>query len=217
MLLDLIVISILSFLAVSSVIWYFRMRRKTLVLTKKVTEDLERIFKPVDKTYVLLGYLVGYRARYELENGDRVYVLFTTLPRHSILYYPIAKALKRTDRLEMAIENSRRSVVRDLHAVISEDSRTHAILVRDLGSKVDLLSRRTVKTPKGEYVVYYEDSGDIELVKNLLETVELKVYRLSAFTKNNLVELAAEVREDTVPSLVKALRELNRHVTKSIG
>ncbi|MCS7099561.1 MAG: hypothetical protein NZ925_04385, partial [Sulfolobales archaeon] len=112
-LLDLIVITSMSVLAVASVVWYFRMRRKMLVLMKKVTEDLEKSFKPVDKAYVLLGYLVGYRAKYDLENGDKVYILLTTAPRHSILYYPIARALKRTDRLEVAIANYSRYVSKE--------------------------------------------------------------------------------------------------------
>ncbi|MEM3131955.1 MAG: hypothetical protein QXV72_04955 [Sulfolobales archaeon] len=212
---DLIIIAFLSFLAVASVTWYFRMRRKTLVLTKRVTEELEKVFKPVDKTYVLLGYLVGYRAKYELENGDRVYILFTTAPRHSILYYPIAKALKRTDRIEIAIENSKRYVARDLHAVALSDSRLLNVLLRDLGSKKEVISKRAIETSRGEYMVYYEDSGDIELVKRFIDSVELNIYRLSAFTRNNLVELVAEIREDSVQSLVRALRELNRYVTKS--
>ncbi|MEM2006304.1 MAG: hypothetical protein QW154_01495 [Sulfolobales archaeon] len=212
---DLIIIAFLSFLAVASVTWYFRMRRKTLVLTKRVTEELEKVFKPVDKTYVLLGYLVGYRAKYELENGDRVYILFTTAPRHSILYYPIAKALKRTDRIEIAIENSKRHVARDLHAVALSDSRLLNVLLRDLGSKKEVISKRAIETSRGEYMVYYEDSGDIELVKRFIDSVELNIYRLSAFTRNNLVELVAEIREDSVQSLVRALRELNRYVTKS--
>ncbi|MEM4659238.1 MAG: hypothetical protein QW741_01635 [Sulfolobales archaeon] len=211
---DFIIVAFLSFLAVASVVWYFRMRKKTLVLTKRVTEELEKAFKPVDKTYVLLGYLVGYRAKYELESGDRVYILFTTAPRHSILYYPIARALKRTDRLEIAIENFRRHVVRDLHAVDLSENRLRAVLLRDLGAKTEVISKRVIETSRGNYVVYYEDSGDVELVKRLLESAELKIYKLSAFTKNNLVELVAEIREDSVPSLVKALREFNRYVTR---
>ncbi len=211
-LLDYLAVVLLSFLAVASVVWYFRMRRKTLVLMKAVTEELEKIFKPVDKTYVLLGYLVGYRAKYELESGDRVYVLFTTAPRHSILYYPIAKALKRTDRLEIALESLRRYVTRDVHAVLARDSRSHAVLLRDLESKREVISRRSIETPKGEYVVYYEDSGDLELVERLLNATELRVYRLSAFAKNNLVELATEIREGKVADAVRILRELSRSV-----
>lgn len=213
--LDYLMVVLLSTLAAASVVWYFRTRRRTLVLMKSVTEELEKVFKPVDKAYVLLGYLVGYRARYELENGDRVYVLLTTAPRHSILYYPIARALGRTDRLEIALESARRHVTRDLHAVLARDSRSHAVLLRDLGSKREVVSRRTLETPRGEYVVYYEDSGDLELVRRLVSTTELRVYRLSAFTRSNLVEIAAEIREGMVAEAVRVLRELGRSVSRS--
>ncbi|MCX8208671.1 MAG: hypothetical protein RMH84_02755 [Sulfolobales archaeon] len=213
-LLDLIVITSMSVLAVASVVWYFRMRRKMLVLMKKVTEDLEKSFKPVDKAYVLLGYLVGYRAKYDLENGDKVYILLTTAPRHSILYYPIARALKRTDRLEVAIANYSRYVSKELHAVLASDTRTHALLLRDLGSKRDLISTRTIETTRGRYVVYYEDSGDVEFVRKLVEAASFRVFRISAFTKDNLVGLAVEVVEGAVPEVVKLLRELNRYATR---
>ncbi|MEM2212079.1 MAG: hypothetical protein QW114_02660 [Candidatus Nezhaarchaeales archaeon] len=97
------------FLALASVPWYFRMRRR-IALMKKVTEDLEKTLKPKDKEYVLLGYLVDYKAKYTLNGGDKVYVVFTTAPKHSMLYYPILKAFKRKDRLTLAIEYGRRHV-----------------------------------------------------------------------------------------------------------
>ncbi|MCX8184753.1 MAG: hypothetical protein RMI56_00960 [Sulfolobales archaeon] len=214
-LLDIIIITSMSIFAVVSVVWYFRMRKKMIVLMKNITEDLERIFKPVDKTYVLLGYLVGYRAKYELENGDKVYILFTTAPRYSILYYPILKILKRVDRLEIAIANYNRYVSKELHAVLASDVRTHALLLRDLGSKKEVISTRTIDTAKGQYIVYYEDSGDIEFMKKFLDVASLRVYRVSAFTKSNLVGLVTEIREGTIPEAVKLLREVNRYVTKT--
>ena len=214
-LLDYLVVALLSLFAVASVVWYFRMRRKTLLLTKGLTDELERTFRPVDKSYVLLGYLVGYRARYLLENGDKVYVLLTTLPRHSLIYYPIVRALGRRDRLEVAVEGSRRYVLRDLHAVLARERRDEAVIRKDLGQRVELLSKRVVETPRGEYLVYYEDSGDLELVRRLLSAEGPIVYRLSTYKRFNLVSVAVEAREDSVPAAVKLLRELSRYVTAS--
>ncbi|MCS7099090.1 MAG: hypothetical protein NZ925_01920, partial [Sulfolobales archaeon] len=105
-------------------------------------------------------------------------------------------------------------VSKELHAVLASDTRTHALLLRDLGSKRDLISTRTIETTRGRYVVYYEDSGDVEFVRKLVEAASFRVFRISAFTKDNLVGLAVEVVEGAVPEVVKLLRELNRYATR---
>ncbi|MEM0043279.1 MAG: hypothetical protein QXJ51_00780 [Sulfolobales archaeon] len=136
------------------------------------------------------------------------------MPRHSILYYPIAKALKRADLLEIAVENSKRRVARDLHVVALSSKRMHDILLKDLSTRKEAISKRVIKTSKGEYAVYYENPHDIDFIDRLLDRVELRIHRLSAFTRNNMVELVAEIREDSIPSLVKALKELNKYITR---
>ncbi len=214
-LLDYLVVVLLSILAVAMVIWYFRMRRVTLQLMKRVTEDLEKFFRPLDKTYVLLGYLVGYRATYTLEGGDRVFVVLTTVPRHSLLYYPVVKALGRTDRLHLVIRYGRRYVTRELHAVNLVDSRLHTVVLRDLKERASTLSRREVELSRGRYVVYYEDSGDLELVRNLVESSPVALYKLSAYSKDNLVEVVADVSSGNATSVAEVLKELSRRVTRS--
>jgi len=62
---------------------------------------------------MLLGYLVGYKASYKLGDGSRAYIRLTTTPRHSLLYYPITAIPKREDRVAIALQPSRRSVLRD--------------------------------------------------------------------------------------------------------
>ena len=213
--LDYLAVVLLSILAVAMVIWYFRMRRVTLQLMKSVTENLERFFKPLDKTYVLLGYLVGYRATYTLEGGDRVFVVLTTVPRHSLLYYPVVKALGRTDRLHLAIRYGRRYVARELHAVNLADGRLHSVVLRDLGDRASILSKREVELSRGRYVVYYEDSGDLELVGGIVESSPVTLYKLSAYSKDNLVEVVADVSSGNAVGVAEVLREFSRRVTRS--
>ncbi|MEM0478720.1 MAG: hypothetical protein QXS16_00195, partial [Pyrobaculum sp.] len=96
-LLDLVGLTALMVISVASVMWYFRERKKILKLMRDFVVELEEVFKPVDKTYTLLGYLVGFRAVYKLHNGDQLYVLFTTAPRYAFLYLPFVKLLGRED------------------------------------------------------------------------------------------------------------------------
>ncbi|MEM0025161.1 MAG: hypothetical protein QXV41_01130, partial [Zestosphaera sp.] len=83
MIIEVIAFSALIIASAISVIWYFRGRRKMLKFIKEFTDELERELRPADKEYVLLGYLVGYRAKYKLEDGRNAYILLTTAPRHS--------------------------------------------------------------------------------------------------------------------------------------
>jgi len=214
-LLDYLVVVLLSVLAAAMVVWYFRMRRVTLQLMKGVTDDLETLFKPLDKTYVLLGYLVGYRATYTLEGGDRVFVVLITVPRHSLLYYPVVKALGRTDRLHLAIRYGKRYVARELHAVNLVDSRLHAVVLKDLGRRAEVLSKRELESSRGRYVVYYEDSSDLELVRNLVESSPVTLYKLSAYSKDNLVEVVADVSSGNAISVAEILKDFSRRVTRS--
>lgn len=97
--LDYLALIVISILAIASVLWFFRKRRELIMFLKEVTVTLEEYFKPVDKTYTWLGYLVGYEARYELPRGDKVYILLTTTPRHVFFYLPVLILLKRRDRI----------------------------------------------------------------------------------------------------------------------
>jgi len=74
--LDYLGVVILSVLAVAMVIWYFKMRKVMILLMKKVTDDLEKFFKPRDKSYILLGYLVGYKAIYDLETVINLHCIY---------------------------------------------------------------------------------------------------------------------------------------------
>lgn len=212
--LDYLLLLLLTVFAAVLVIWYFRARRQVITLMKRVTEDLEKAFKPIDKTYRLLGYLVGYNAKYVLESGDKVYVLFTTVPRHSLTYYLIARHVGRTDKLELAYENAKRFVARELHLILESDRRSHQVISRDLGEELNRLSKTIVEISGKKYVVYYEDPKDVDKIAKLLASSSVVVRRASAYAKNNLTEVVADISGEDVHEVVRLLRELNKSLTK---
>jgi len=214
--LDYLGVVILSVLAVAMVIWYFKMRKVMILLMKKVTDDLEKFFKPRDKSYILLGYLVGYKAIYDLENGDKVYIVYTTVPKYSLLYYPIARIMGRTDKLHIAIKPNKRYVVRELHVVNQADSRLHAILLKDLGDYANTLSKRELETPMGKYIVYYKDIDDYEFTEKILANTPITIYKLSAYSRENLVEIIADVSSGNAIQIAEVLKEFNRKITRGI-
>jgi len=200
----------------ASVIWYFRARRRMLRFIKEFTDELEKKLRPSDKEYVLLGYLVGYRARYKLEDGRNVYVLLTTAPRHSLFYYPIAKALGREDRVTIMLELAGRSVLRDLHAVRKSESRLLKVLLKDLEKRAERLSRATVKTSKGDYEVFYEEPRDLDLIRKIIDLRTKPLLKLSAYKDHNAVEVVSKAELGSVNELLESLKILARSFSKSV-
>lgn len=216
LILEVVAFSVLMVASTISVVWYFRARKKMLKFIKQFTEELERELRPVDKEYILLGYLVGYRARYKLEGGRKAYVLLTTAPRHAFFYYLIVRALGREDRVTIMLELSGRSVLRELHAVKKGESRALNTLLRDLGSQAEKLSRTDVKTSKGDYEVFYEEPRDLDLINKIVNSRSRPIIKLSAYKNLNAVEVVSRAELGSVSELLESLKILARNISKSV-
>lgn len=83
--------------------WHSYWKRQNLKFIKEVGHTLERFFKPETQKYIWLGGVIGFHAEYETKKYGKVKVIFTTLPRQSFLYLPVALFLGRTDRLEILL------------------------------------------------------------------------------------------------------------------
>jgi len=211
---DAILILVVVILAVASVVWYFRMRRRMIRFLRDFTVELEEVFKPRDKEYMLLGYLVGYKATYKLRDGSRAYILLTTTPRHSLFYYPIAAILGREDRVEIALQPSRGRVLREAHAVRRGEYRLKLVLRKDLGEELAKLNTSTVNTQNGVYELYYENPEDVNLILEIINDRSIPVYKLSAYKKQNLVEIVSRAELGKVKYLYEKLRYYMERVTE---
>jgi len=213
---EVVAFTILVAASSASVIWYFRARRKILKFIKEFTEELEKELRPSDKEYVLLGYLVGYRARYKLEDGKNVYVLLTTAPKHSLFYYPIARALGHEDRVTVMLELAGRNILRDLHAVRKNESRLLNVLLRDLNERAERLNRTIVETSKGDYEVFYEEPRDLDLIRKIIDSRTKSLLKLSAYKDRNAVEIVSKAELGSVNELLGSLKMFARSVSKSV-
>ncbi len=90
---------------------YFRGKRRNRDLYVSVFEDLVRIFKPDDQKFTNIGGAIGYHANLYIKKKraflSRVDATITMLPRHSLLYLPISKLIRKYDRLflELYLKN----------------------------------------------------------------------------------------------------------------
>ncbi|MEM3182187.1 MAG: hypothetical protein QW397_02115 [Fervidicoccaceae archaeon] len=215
-LLEVIGLSALMIISVASVFWYFKMRKKILKFMKDFTDELEREFRPKDKEYMLLGYLVGYRAKYKLGDGRRAFVLLTTTPKHSLFYYPIAKVLKHEDRVTIMIELAGKKILRDAHAVKKSESRLLRTLSRDLGSRMDRLNTTSIQTKQGKFELFYESAADVELLAGIINSSYASIRKISAYKQINAVEIVSRAEHGVVHEIVESLRVLSKGLTESI-
>ncbi len=79
---------------------YFRGRRRNMDLARAISRELEAALHPEDQTYTWLGGVLGFKADYRgVSATSRVEATLTLLPRHSLLYLPVARLLTGGDRL----------------------------------------------------------------------------------------------------------------------
>jgi len=91
-------------------LWFFTVRRDLIRRMKRVVEILEEELRPRDKSYTLLGYLVGFRAVYRsprIRGVDTAWALYTQPPRHVLLYLPLLHLYGARERLELTLRLSR--------------------------------------------------------------------------------------------------------------
>lgn len=203
---------LIAALSVASVIWFFRARRKLILFMRDVTITLEKHFNPSSKDYQLLGYLVGYKARYVLPGKHRVYILFTTTPRHSLFYYPIIKLAGRKDRLEIAIKPSDREVVGELY-LVKEGSRVDNVILKHMaGDKLSSLFSREIRG-RYDYRVYYTDEGLYDKVAQLLTDTDLPITLIAVHRGENMISTAYEVSLETLRDFLIFIDNLSKGVT----
>jgi len=205
---------LIAALAVAMVYWYFYWRRRMLKLMRDITVSLESALKPKDKTYTLLGYLVGFRAVYELNGKSgfrRAYALLLLLPRHSLLYYPIAKLVtSRVDRLDIALE-SEFYVLRDIHAVAEGWGK---LLAREGVDLSRLYSEELECSDRSKFRLFYRDSKDRALLVDILCGSGLRVLRFSSYPARNLVYISIEADPNQVGRAVEVLAKVAKRLSK---
>jgi len=209
---DYVIIMLMSFLAVVMVLWYFRKRRELIRFISDIIKELEEVFKPTDKVYELLGYLVGFKAKFKLGRSSNIvnaYAMLTTVPTYSLLYYPIAKVLTRKNLLSIAVE-FRGVMSRELH-MVRKDSKKFEDKLRGDVPYIDKMYLREVMSSGKTYRVYYEDPKDVDVVLNELESlgdVGLDIIQLSVFKSRSTIYVVTEARVGVVRTIYRLINTI---------
>ncbi len=98
---------------------YFWGKRYNERLFRASFQDLVEVVKPVDQTFTNIGGIIGYHAQLtppKRSPFERIDATITFLPRHSWLWMPISKVLRKYDRLFVTI-HLRRNPIAEGHLI----------------------------------------------------------------------------------------------------
>jgi hypothetical protein len=86
---------------------YFWGKRVNDRLFRSAFEELVSVVKPVDQTFTNIGGLIGYHANLVMPKKgavESVVATITFLPRHSWLWMPFSKLIRKYDRLFITLQ-----------------------------------------------------------------------------------------------------------------
>jgi len=141
-----------SFLLTVGYLWG---RRQNKEISLAVLKDLIDVIRPDDQTFTNIGGAIGYHANLLVKKKgallSRADATITLLPRHSWLYLPISKIIRKYDRLFITLY-MKRPLPEESHLIEAKYNGFR-------GSKIDnaqRLNREDVKWGKFDFYMYYE-------------------------------------------------------------
>ncbi len=147
---------------------YFWGRRSNRRICQSAFNDLVDVVKPDDQTFTNIGGAIGFHANLFVKKKgtpfSRVDATITLLPRHSWLYLPISKLIRKYDRLFITLY---------LKKPPSEEA--HLIEIKYskfMGSKIEnahLMHHETVKWENFDFHLYYNSREMLEKIQAFIK------------------------------------------------
>ncbi|MEB3861239.1 MAG: hypothetical protein GSR84_03355 [Desulfurococcales archaeon] len=210
---------VLFLASLPSVAWFFRMRRIMLNRQILIIRSLESIFKPRDKRYWVLGYLVGFAARYWIYQGPlaKVNITYTVPPYHAFFYIPVIVLGRKKEKLEIELES--RYKLRDIGVahVYSTVMRSVRVPVeRDVRERLKNARVDRVRVAGRKYKAAYTSREALERAIRLAEDLSGigYVHRVTVDTRSRRVAASITLKSidyigDYVKRLLHELEELS--------
>lgn len=108
--------------------------RMNRALARWVAHEIERFFKIEEGTYTWLGGVMGFEANLKGKMGS-IHAVVTFLPRHALLYYPIARFItSKGDRIRIDCQGKTFVYVGRLHR--EQDRKTFQNALQDFTERL---------------------------------------------------------------------------------
>jgi len=201
-------------LAAITSIQFYKGRKLNLQLMQHYLRSIEEVVKPEDKEYVWLGGYIGFRAKYKVnrDNIRKFEYTLTLLPRHSLLYFPIALLTSRHDKLFFVIKPFS-DIKREAHLI----QKGYYRLKPDIENE-PLLQEEEVEIAGKKYRALFEKRRDVEKLKSLVESMSkpANIKHVALTPKTNVFYVQMKPEPDTIEEDVKKLVEFtNRELKES--
>jgi len=152
-----------------AVLQYFRGRRYNLALLRYSMDVLEKILRPRDKIFHVVGLYVGYKGvlwlDYKALSRSEVTVLL--MPRYSAFYYPLSKLITRFDKVYLTYWFNR-DIGGEAH-VIKEGAYRRS--PKSVVKNVDKMQFSETFIKGNKYYLVYDDGAIVRKLVRFIETL----------------------------------------------
>jgi len=201
-------------LAALTTIQFYKGRKLNLQLMQHYLRSIEEVVKPEDRDYVWLGGYIGFRANYKVnrDNIRKFEYTLTLLPRHSLLYFPIALITSRHDKLYVVVRPFAQ-IKREAHLI----QKGYYRLKPDIENE-PLLQEEEIEIAGRKYEALYEKRKDVIKLKELVESLSNphNVKHVSLTPKTNVFYVLMKPEPDTIKEDIEKIeRFVNEKLKKS--
>ncbi|KUH34346.1 hypothetical protein APY94_02480 [Thermococcus celericrescens] len=181
-----------------SALQFYRGRKLNLMLMEHYIRAVKEVINPEDELYTWLGGYIGFRAEYKVNRGNirKFEYTLTLLPRHSLLYFPIALITSRHDKLYVVVRPFS-EIKREAHLIQKGYYR-----MRPSIDDEELLKKEVVEIAGKQYEALYEKKRDVENLKALIESFSNphNVKHVSLTPKTNVFYIQMKPEPETIGS-----------------
>jgi hypothetical protein len=146
---------------------YFRGRRLNKSISLSALNDLVEVVRPDDQVFTNIGGAIGYHANLLIKKKgaplSRVDATITLLPRHSWLYFPVSKLVKKFDRMFVTIY-LKKGPSGEGHLIEAKYSKFGRSKITNASG----LNKREVKWGEHDFYVFYKNK---EMYDRLMEFI----------------------------------------------
>jgi hypothetical protein len=196
-----------------AILWFFKVRRVMIRKQVMIIRSLEKVLKPRDKRYWLLGYLVGFRAKYWINRGGikRAWALYVTPPHHVFFYIPFIVLFKKRERLELTLElDASYRMKGEAHLFNTSERSTVRNVYRDVRDLKTFKSEPMVQADGDFKIIYRGDALALNSVRELFHRLKSKqnldIYRISLDETKKVIHVSFNPRsQEEISTVVSTL------------
>jgi len=144
---------------------YFWGKRVNTRIFRSAFDDLVSVIQPADKTFTNIGGLIGYHANLTMSRKspvERVDATITFLPRHSWLWMPVSKLIRKYDRLFITMY-LRQYTGAEGHLIEQAYSQFRGPKI----DNADRMKQETLTWGKHSFILYYGNGKIHDQLKSL--------------------------------------------------